>query len=143
MNRFYDRRIMAKDYGSKRIGIAFSDPLRMFAKAHSVVENTSLESVWKKSRASQCQQTTLIVVGMPYAIDGSHTPKTRETQAFYEKLQGYMDIEVIFWDERYSSAEAETELKKMGKSWQEARKMVDAMAAAMILKSYLENIDSR
>jgi putative Holliday junction resolvase len=137
-------RIMAIDYGSKRIGIAFSDPLRMFAKAHSVVENTSLEECLEKIRElAKSQHTTLIVVGMPYAIDGSHTPKTRETQAFYEKLQGYMDIEVIFWDERYSSAEAETELKKMGKSWQEARKMVDAMAAAMILKSYLENIDSR
>lgn len=135
-------RIMAIDYGSKRIGIAFSDPLRIFAKAHSVLENCPCDELLPKIRdLASSNQAGMILVGMPYAIDGSHTPKTVETEAFLKKLQDYVDIPVISYDERYSSAEAETELKKMGKSWQEARKMVDAMAAAMILKSYLENMD--
>lgn len=133
-------RIMAIDYGSKRIGIAFSDPLRMFAKAHSVIANADLNIlVPRLKQLAKQQDARLIVLGMPYAIDGSDTPKTLETKAFMKNLQELLDIPVISFDERYSSAEAEAELKKMGKSWQEARKMVDAMAAAMILKSYLES----
>ena len=132
-------RIMAIDYGSKRIGIAFSDPLRMFAKAHSVIANADLNIlVPRLKQLAKQQDARLIVLGMPYAIDGSDTPKTLETKAFMKNLQELLDIPVISFDERYSSAEAEAELKKIGKSWQEARKMVDAMAAAMILKSYLE-----
>lgn len=131
---------MAIDYGSKRIGIAFSDPLRMFAKAHSVIANADLNIlVPRLKQLAKQQDARLIVLGMPYAIDGSDTPKTLETKAFMKNLQELLDIPVISFDERYSSAEAEAELKKIGKSWQEARKMVDAMAAAMILKSYLES----
>jgi len=48
-------------------------------------------------------------------------------------------VELIFWDERYSSSDAEAELRKLGYSWQESRSLRDAMAAAMILKNYLEN----
>jgi len=137
-------RIMAIDYGSKRVGIAFSDPLRIFAKAYGVLENTPIEELLPKIRElAHSQDATLIVVGMPYAIDGSNTPKTDETEAFFKKLQDFLEIKVVSYDERYSSAEAENELKRMGKSWQEARKMVDAMAAAMILKSYLENVDTK
>ena len=136
-------RIMAIDYGSKRIGIAFSDPLRMFAKAHSVIANADLNIlVPRLKQLAKQQDARLIVLGMPYAIDGSDTPKTLETKAFMKNLQELLDIPVISFDERYSSAEAEAELKKIGKSWQEARKMVDAMAAAMILKSYLESENS-
>ncbi|MDI3504444.1 MAG: putative pre6S rRNA nuclease [Candidatus Cloacimonadota bacterium] len=132
-------RIMAIDYGSKRVGIAMSDPLRIFAKPHSVVPNRGFDSLLSRIKAlCRDHDVNLVVIGMPYAIDGSYTPKTTETAAFLKSMQEQLDIEVIECDERYSSAEAETELKRMGKSWQEARQMVDAMAAAMILKNYLE-----
>jgi putative Holliday junction resolvase len=135
-------RIMALDFGSKRIGIAFSDPLQLFAKAHSVIPNDGFPGILCQIQAlTKEYQVSLIVVGMPYAIDGSNTPKTDETMVFFQKLQESMDIRVTTYDERYSSAEAEAELKKMGKSWQEARKMVDAMAAAMILRSFLTNME--
>lgn len=112
----------------------------MFAKAHSVIANADLNIlVPRLKQLAKQQDARLIVLGMPYAIDGSDTPKTLETKAFMKNLQELLDIPVISFDERYSSAEAEAELKKIGKSWQEARKMVDAMAAAMILKSYLES----
>jgi putative holliday junction resolvase len=133
-------RIMALDYGSKRIGVALSDPLKLFAKPHAVISNTNPSDVLLAINALiQSQNVELIVLGMPYAIDGSHTPKTIETESFANMLKESLTIPVHIWDERYSSQEAEAELKTMGKSWQEARKMVDAMAAAMILKSYLEN----
>jgi len=133
-------RIMAIDYGTKRIGIAMTDPLCIFAKAHSVLENSGFEDILPKIQALIDEnEVCKVVVGMPYAIDGSYTPKTTETEDFKKKLQERLKIPVLSYDERYSSADAEAELKMMGKSWQESRKMVDAMAAAMILKSYLEN----
>lgn len=131
---------MAIDYGAKRVGIAFSDPLGIFATPHSVLENAGFEALLPKIKELiKAQAVSLILVGMPYAIDGSFTPKTQETEDFMKRLQEALVTQVIAHDERYSSSEAEAELKKMGKTWQEARKMVDAMAAAMILKSYLEN----
>ncbi|MCB5253504.1 MAG: Holliday junction resolvase RuvX [Candidatus Cloacimonadaceae bacterium] len=133
-------RIMAIDYGTKRVGIAFSDPLGMFATPHSVLENSGFDVLLSQiKKLIKEQSVNLILVGMPYAIDGRFTPKTTETQDFMKKLQAALSTQVIAYDERYSSCEAEEELKKMGKTWQEARKMVDAMAATMILRSYLEN----
>ncbi len=133
-------RIMALDYGSKRIGVALSDPMQIFAKAYGVIPNTGFEHVLAKVQEIIREQAVgAVVIGMPYAIDGTNTPKTLETMDFLDSLKNKLHLPVVSWDERYSSAEAETELKRMGKSWQDARKMVDAMAAAMILKSYLEN----
>ncbi len=135
-------RIMAIDYGSKRIGIAMSDSLCIFAKAHSVLQNSSFEDILSRIRDLISEnKVSKVLVGMPYAIDGSFTPKTTETDEFRKKLQESLAVPVIAFDERYSSAEAEAELKKMGKTWQEARLVVDAMAAAMILKSYLDSQD--
>jgi putative Holliday junction resolvase len=132
-------RILAVDFGSKRVGIALSDPLRIFAKAHCVIPNTGIEALCTQIAAlSEQHKADLILVGIPYAIDGAHTPKTTETLEFLHTLASHTKIEVEGWDERYSSQEAEQELKKMGKTWQESRELVDAMAAAMILTSYLE-----
>lgn len=132
-------RILAVDFGSKRVGIALSDPLRIFAKAHSVIPNEGTGQVCARILAIATQHSAdLILVGIPYAIDGTYTPKTTETLEFLHTLTTQTTLEVKGWDERYSSQEAEAELKKMGKTWQESRQMVDAMAAAMILTSYLE-----
>ena len=133
-------RIMAIDYGTKRVGIAFSDPLGLFATPHSVLENAGFAALLSEiQKLIEAQNVNLVLVGMPYAIDGSLSPKTKETLEFMKDLQQSLQTRVIPYDERYSSCEAEAELKKVGKTWQQARKMVDAMAAAMILKSYLEN----
>jgi putative Holliday junction resolvase len=84
-------------------------------------------------------QISLLIVGIPYAIDGSITPKTAECQQLLKNLKAILDISVEGFDERYSTWEANTELKKMGYSWQKAKNQIDAMAAAMFLKEYLAN----
>jgi len=134
-------RILALDYGEKRIGLALSDPLKIFAKPYRVLANLGFDSLVAELKDIIAQQRVdLLLVGIPYAIDGGNTPKTDETLAIFEQLKTALDVKIIGWDERYSSDEAHKELKKMGYSWQEARNLVDAMAAAMILKSYLETI---
>ena len=136
-------RILAIDHGSKRIGIALSDPLRIFAKPFATLPNTGFKKFLAQLKEIIAQQdVALIVLGMPWAIDGSKTPKTLEVEAFGLKLQKQLDTEVVFWDERYSSSEADEALKTIGLSWKAGKSTRDAMAATMILKSYLENHES-
>lgn len=133
-------RVMAVDYGEKRIGIALSDPLRMFAKPLLVLPNDGLEDVIAKLEALISEhKVSFLLVGMPYAIDGSDTPKTTETKSFAEALVSVLSVPVFGYDERYSTCDAEQELKRMGYTWQEAKKVKDAMAACMFLKDFLDS----
>ena len=134
-------RILAIDYGEKRIGLAQTDPLRIFAKPLRVLENKGLDQfVLELEPILREHQVLLVLVGIPYAIAGGNTPKTDEVLAFKAALEAKITTPIMGWDERYSTDEAHQELKKMGYSWQEARGLVDAMAAAMILKSYLGSL---
>lgn len=127
------------DYGSKRIGLALSDPLRIFAKPLKVIPNLGFDSTVKELQGVIAEfGVELLICGIPYAIAGGDTPKTTETKNFMAKLTAALDLPVQPWDERYSTDEAERELIKLGYGWKERRGIQDAMAAAMILKSYLE-----
>jgi len=133
-------RILALDYGEKRIGLALSDPSRILAIPFKVLENRGFEFLAGEIESVINEYgVTLVLVGMPYAIEGGDTPKTVETKNFMSKLSKHLTITVQSWDERYSTDEAIKELIKMGYDWKERRQLQDAMAAAMILKSYLEN----
>jgi len=133
-------RILAIDHGTVRIGLAISDPLRIFAKPLKVIPNQGFRAVSTQILdLIKDQEVGMVLLGLPLAIDGSKTPKTLEVEKFGEKLKRLLEVELIFWDERYSSSEAEAELRKLGYSWQESRSLRDAMAAAMILKNYLEH----
>ncbi len=131
-------RVLAVDYGEKRIGIALSDPLRMFAKPLCVLSNSSYEELLEDIRQLiEKHDVVQLLFGIPYAIDGTNTPKTDECMAIFHKLESDLPIPVRGYDERYSTCEADSELKKLGYTWQEARKIKDAMAACMFLKEYL------
>ncbi len=133
-------RVLAVDYGEKRIGIALSDPLRIFAKPHSVLENRGYKNFLQDlKRLCQEHSISLVLFGIPYAIDGSDTPKTTECKQVLAKLQKDLELELQSADERYSTSEAEAELKKLGYTWQEAKPVKDAMAACLVLKDFLNN----
>ena len=132
---------MALDYGEKRIGVAISDPLRIFAKPLKIINNTSREDILSAvNELIATHEINLVLVGMPWAIDGTETPKTLETKDFVAWLESAVSLPVQVQDERYSTCEAEAELKKLGYSWQEARSLKDAMAACIFLKDYLANL---
>lgn len=134
-------RILAVDYGAKRVGIALSDPLRIFAKPLAVLANTGFtELVTELTGLILEHGVGLVVVGLPLAIEGGNTAKTDETQAFIDRLTPLLPVPVRAWDERYSTSEAVDELIKLGYDWRQRRKIQDAMAAAMILKSFLASL---
>ncbi len=132
-------RVAALDYGEKRIGIALSDPLQIIAKPLTVWDNTSFEDTVERLRVLIKEyQVGEVIVGLPLSVEGEITAKTAETMRFLHALKKVIEIPVSGWDERYSTAEAHELLKDMGMSWMEARQKVDAMAASIILKSYLD-----
>ncbi|CAO81359.1 Holliday junction resolvase RuvX [Candidatus Cloacimonas acidaminovorans] len=131
-------RILALDYGEKRIGIALSDPNRIFSKPLCVLSNKGFEQLVEElKKLITLHQVTLLIIGIPYAIDGSITPKTEECQQILNRLKDVLSISVEGFDERYSTWEANEELKKMGYNWRQAKEIKDAMSAAMILKEFL------
>ncbi|MDP3114693.1 MAG: Holliday junction resolvase RuvX [Candidatus Cloacimonadaceae bacterium] len=134
-----NRRILTVDYGSARIGIAMSDPLRIFAKPFKVLENRGFKALLQElKQLVAIHEVGLVILGMPYAIDGGNTAKTIEIHNLYAKLKHKLGVPVITWDERYSTSDAIAELKMMGLSLEESKKLRDAMAACLILKSYLD-----
>lgn len=134
-------RIMAIDYGARRIGIALTDPLKMFAKPYIVLENKGrtqfleeLEEIIKEQNVSE------IILGYPIGESGQTTKKTLEIEKLHKFLSGKLSVEIILHDERFSTIDANEELKKLGYNYMEAKKVIDMVAASMILKSYLKNL---
>ena len=133
-------RILAIDYGSKRIGLALSDPMQMFAKPLKVIPNDSPESNLASLISLIDQnEVSLVVLGMPYSLEGSITARTEETLAFKALLSENLHVPVVEWNETLSTSEANAQLHAMGYDWKKSRTMVDALAATLILKSYLDS----
>jgi len=130
---------MAIDFGEKRIGIALTDPLRIFAKPHVVVPNTEskFDDINKIIRDEMVGE---IILGLPQNLAGEDTQKTLEVRAFKEELAAHTDLPIIFWDESYTTADARKLLIKQGYSIQESKKVIDKVAASFILKHYLESL---
>lgn len=133
-------RIMSIDYGTVRIGIALSDPLQIIANPFKVIQNSGEEVFSEINSIIKSEKIGKIILGLPVNLEGKDTKKTIEVRDFFEKLKNRISIPIIYWDESYSSVEAEEILKKMGKSIKESRKVVDKFAASIILKSYLDSI---
>ena len=133
-------KIMSIDYGTVRIGIALSDPLQIIANPFKVIQNTGEEVFSEIKSIIKSEKVGIIIVGLPVNLEGKDTKKTIEVRDFFKKLKNRISIPIIYWDESYSSLEAEEMLKRMGKSIKESRKVVDKFAASIILKSYLDSI---
>ena len=129
---------MAIDFGTKRIGIALSDLLHIFAKPHLVIPNTTIPEILAAIDTVIAENMVgTVVLGIPYSLDGEITAKTAEVLEFRDILKAALDIPLYEWNESLSTDEANSQLKKMGYGWKEAREHIDAMAACMILKSFM------
>jgi putative Holliday junction resolvase len=132
-------RLLAIDYGEKRIGLAMTDPMQIFAKPYEMLPNTSFDNTVAYLRQIVAEKGIgRIIVGIPWSVEGHATIKTRETQEFMEKLALMLDIPVEGSDERYTTSEANELLIEMGYDWKKARNVIDSLSACLILKRYLE-----
>jgi putative holliday junction resolvase len=132
-------RVLALDYGTKRVGVAMSDPLRILASGVGTWANDgALVPALVKLIGEE--HVALIVVGMPYAPDGGKGAKAKEVDAFIERLTRATDVPVTTWDESYTSVEAHEAFRAGGmkKKQRRDRASVDTMAARILLQQYLD-----
>lgn len=134
-------RIMAIDYGTKRVGLAVTDELKIIATALATVNaKESLEYI--KKYISQ-HAVELFVVGKPMNLDGTPTDSTKATEKFVSLLQKTVpQIPVVRIDERFTSKIAQQTLLAMGlnKKQRAKKENVDMLSAVLILQTYLETI---
>jgi putative Holliday junction resolvase len=132
-------RILAIDYGRKRIGLALSDPLRIIAQPHGFLENNR-EFDSKLLALIKDREISEIVVGLPQSMDGSESEMTREALAFAERLRVLSSLPVHLYDERLTSMQAERALIE-GDMRREKRKLSrDAVAASLLLQAFLKTL---
>jgi putative Holliday junction resolvase len=131
-------RILAIDYGEKRIGMALSDPMQTIGRPYRVLAND--ESFWQELAAIiSSEQVGRIVIGLPLNFEGEDTRKTLEVREFTKQLAEKTAIPWEFVNESFTSQDANAALKQMGYNVRESRKVIDKIAAALILRNYLEN----
>ena len=106
-------RALGIDYGSRRVGLALSDPLRIIASGAGVLQNTP-SLIKTLARFVEENQVVAIVVGMPYAPDGGIGKKGEEVGLFIQRLHDAVTVPVTTWDESYTTVDAGATLRKGG-----------------------------
>jgi putative Holliday junction resolvase len=132
-------RVLALDLGEKRIGLALSDEGRVLARSLAVLKRGSrLADFERISRIVDEQAVNLLVVGLPVLLSGQEGTKAAWVRDYAADLANRLGLALVFWDESFSTIAAERSLRERGKRGAKQRQWVDAVAAAMILQSYLD-----
>ena len=143
-------RILGLDYGTKTVGVAVSDPLEITAQPVETIERKSanklrqtlarIEALIQAYSEQETQETVeKIVLGYPKNMNNTEGDRCEATQAFKEDLERRTGLEVILWDERLTTVEAERILIESGVRRENRKTYIDKMAAAVILQSYLDS----
>jgi putative Holliday junction resolvase len=131
--------MLGLDFGERRIGVAVSDPLGSIAAPLSVIERESIaKDIAHIGELARRRGAASIVLGLPLNMDGSPGSMVRRVRRFASALQHELEVDVTLWDERLSTREAERALLSSDESRKRRREVRDAVAAALILQSYLD-----
>jgi putative holliday junction resolvase len=135
------KRILAIDYGKKRIGIAVSDQARSFAQPVCIIPGSNHATVFEKIRVLCAEyEVDKIIVGLPLSMDGSRGIAAFSAERFAQALGAAIPLPVILWDERLTTADAERMLvEEADLSRKKRRKVRDKIAACFILQAYLDS----
>jgi len=135
----YAGRILALDFGEKRVGMAISDPLQLTAQGlRTVADKTGMELLSTIRGLIQEYDVIEVVLGYPLLMSGEEGDMARAVRQFAEKLGHRASVPVILWDERLSSKQAEKVIRQSGSSPKKGK--VDEISACLILQSYLDSI---
>lgn len=130
-------KILAIDHGTKRIGLAVSDELGITARALPVLkvknEKQALQKILEIVKSEKCEK---ILMGIPSGYGDNTSPQAELVHDFTKKLQSLTSIETIFWDESYSSQQAEANLRNR------TNKNIDSEAAKLFLLEYLHSTNT-
>ena len=133
-------RIAAVDFGTVRIGIAISDPGRSIASPlESYVRRNREQDARRFAQLAAEEAVVLWVVGLPIHLDGRESRKSIEARSFGKWLADVTGVPVEFFDERFTSVEAEAMLLQADLTNKRRKKRIDMVAAQIILAAYLES----
>ena len=136
-------RVVAIDYGTKRVGIAVTDPLRLIATPLATVETGAVMG-FLKSYVDQ-EEVDIIVVGMPRRLNNTASAMTKVVKAFMLRLQKtFPDKSILEHDERYTSKIAQSGMIEAGFKQKDRRNKgyLDQMSAAILLQSFLNQFNN-
>jgi putative Holliday junction resolvase len=129
---------MGIDVGEKRIGVALSDETGFLASAHSAIRSEGrARDTAAVARLAREHAVSVVVVGMPLSLSGQPGPQAEKARRFGQALAQH-DLEVVFWDERLTTLEAQRYLREGGMRRAKRAESLDATAAAILLQSYLD-----
>jgi len=137
----YDRTYLGIDYGTRRIGIARSDPTGLIASALVTLEVKSVRDALTQIEALiKEHDPNGIVIGYPMHMSGDKSPKCLEIDSFVAKLEKIFSGPIHLMDERYSSVEASGIIHAHGKRVGQDKRRVDRIAAVIILQRFLDEL---
>lgn len=132
-------RFMGLDVGDRRIGVAISDETGTIASPRETLTRSgNVKDLDHLLSLAEREGVREIVVGMPYSLDGSLGPQARKVERFIEAMRAQTDIPVTTWDERFSTISAEEVLIESNIRRSKRRQTVDRVAAAIILRRFLD-----
>ena len=137
-------RLLSLDVGQRRIGVAIADPTGIIATPlMTIVRETREQDFAAIAEVVRKHEVKQVVVGLPLSLDGSESGQARTTKRFAGMLQRRLSVPVVLWDERFTTREAEAILLRTRSAGARRkardRGEVDAIAAAVILQSYLDS----
>jgi putative Holliday junction resolvase len=137
-------RIMGLDIGSRTIGIAISDELEMIAHGFSTVKRKSMEDDLAEVETIVSKfKIEKIVVGLPKSLDGTLGKGTEAVFQWIQALKKRINLPVVTWDERFTTVEASRILLEADLSRRKRKKVIDKVAAVLILQGYLDHSRKR
>jgi putative holliday junction resolvase len=133
-------RVLGLDVGSRRIGIAVSDPLGITAQGLETLQRTNKRQDFEHlGRVIRDYEVKEIVVGLPLRMSGAEGTQSEKMRGFAEELRKKFGLPVHLWDERLTSAEANRFLRETELSIDKRGKSVDRMAAILILQGWMDS----
>ena len=134
-------RILALDHGTKRIGVAVSDELKLIAQPLEYIPAEPFAGVLARLKELiRAQEVDLLLVGLPRNMDGSYGPAALKVRTFIAALQDAIVVPIRTWDERLTTAQAQRFLIQGGVRREKRKEKVDQTAAAILLQSYLDSL---
>lgn len=131
-------KIMAVDYGDARTGLAVCDRTETLASPMGIIEEKSMAKAAEKIvYASREYEVGMVVIGLPVNMDGTEGPRAQKSRKLGAMLENIISIPVEYWDERNTTKSAEGLLSATGTYGKKRKQVLDAVAATVILESYL------
>lgn len=132
-------KIMSVDFGDARTGLAICDPTEFLASPVGIIkEKNFLKAAEQIAQAAQEQRAQMLVVGLPRNMDGTEGARAEKCRAMGEKLEELTQLPVVMWDERRTTVSASAVLTQNGTFGKKRKEQLDAVAAVIILESYLQ-----